>query len=51
MPKKGKFGQFKFHGAFAKKSDAREREEKVGGFIREFTVRGQKRYSVLTKEK
>ena len=39
----------KFHGAYKSKKDAKAKERKVGGYIREITVRGHKRYAVLTR--
>ena len=39
----------KFHGAFSSKADAEKRAKKVGGSIKEITVRGKTRYTVETK--
>lgn len=44
----GKGKKVKFHGAFASKEDAKRKEKSVGGFIREITVRGHRRYAVMT---
>lgn len=43
-------GQFKFHGAFKSKTDAKKRERKVDGFIKTIKVGGQRRYSVMTRK-
>lgn len=40
-----------FHGAFGTEADARIVQRKVKGFIKVITVRGHKRYVVMTKEK
>jgi len=45
----GKGRKFKFHGAFKSKADAVRKERAVGGFIREFKVKGQTRYTVMTE--
>lgn len=49
MAKKGRL--FTFHGAFKSKADARAKERSTGGFIKIIKVKGQKRYSVITKNK
>ncbi len=41
--------KFVFHGAFASKAAAREKEHEVGGFVRPATVRGHRRFMVLTR--
>ncbi len=39
-----------FHGAFAKKSDAKKKERRVrGAYISRVKIRGQTRYLVLTR--
>ena len=38
----------RFHGAFAKQADAERKAARLGGMIKSFTVRGQRRYSVMT---
>jgi hypothetical protein len=38
-----------FHGAFRHKADAVVKERQVGGFLRVLTVRGQRRYAVVTR--
>ena len=48
----GKGKQFDFHGSFASKREAVEKEKEVKGFIREHKTGGRIRYYVLTvKEK
>ena len=42
--------KFKFHGGFDHKRDAVAREREVHGFIIERTVKGKKRYFVLTEK-
>lgn len=45
----GRGRRFLFHGSFTSKEDARRREKAVkGGFIREVTVRGRRRFAVLS---
>lgn len=39
-----------FHGAFGTKEAAKRKEKRVHGFIREITVRGDKRYVVMTRK-
>ena len=46
----GKGKKFNFHGAFSKKEDAKRKEREVHGFIEETTIRGQKRYVVMTSK-
>lgn len=46
----GRGRQVVFHGAFAAKADAVRKARAVGGFVLPFTVRGQKRYAVVTKK-
>lgn len=41
--------RFTFHGAFASKTDAVQKERAVGGFIQPRTIRGQRRYVVMTE--
>lgn len=41
----------KFHGAFKSKAKAKARERSVKGYIEETTVRGQKRYVVISRRK
>jgi hypothetical protein len=43
--------KFDFHGSYTDKAEAVKKEKEVGGFIRERTVKGQKRYFVLTVKK
>lgn len=38
-----------FHGAFARKADAIRKERRVHGFIQPRTIRGQRRYVVMTE--
>lgn len=45
----GKGKKFDFHGSFADKSAAVEKEREVGGFIRERRVKGKLRYMVMTE--
>lgn len=45
----GRGRKVKFHGAFKSKERAQQKERQVGGFIREITVRGQRRYVVMTR--
>lgn len=40
--------RFTFHGAFSSKEKAVAKERAVGGFIRTRTIRGHRRYVVLT---
>jgi len=47
-PGEGK--KFKFHGSFDSKKSARTREQEVKGFIIERTVKGKRRYFVLTEK-
>lgn len=45
----GRGRRFLFHGSFTEKEDARRREKAVkGAFIREVTVRGRRRFAVLS---
>ena len=39
-----------FHGSFADKERAKEREREVRGFIRRVTVKGRTRFLVLTNK-
>ena len=45
----GRGRRMMFHGAFATKAAAVAKEREVGGFIRETSIRGQRRYMVLTQ--
>lgn len=47
MAKRGR--KVTFHGAFKSKDKARAKERRVGGFIREITVRGSRRFVVMTR--
>jgi hypothetical protein len=47
MAKQGR--KVTFHGAYSKKEDAVRKERQVDGFIREITVRGRRRYAVMTR--
>jgi hypothetical protein len=47
----GKGKKLTFHGAFTLKRKAQAKERKVGGFIRQIKVRGQRRYAVLKRSK
>lgn len=47
MAKRGR--KVSFHGAFKSKAKAVAKERRVGGFIRAITVRGQRRYVVMTR--
>lgn len=47
MAKRGR--QVTFHGAFSKKADARRKERQVGGFIQPRTIRGRRRYVVMSE--
>lgn len=47
MAKRGR--KVTFHGAFKSKAAAVAKERRVGGFIRPVTVRGQRRYVVMTR--
>lgn len=38
----------RFHGAFADAGDAAAKAQRLGGWVKSFTVRGQKRHSVVT---
>lgn len=46
----GKGKKFEFHGSYSRKADAVKKEQEVGGFIREHTIEGKRRYFVLTKK-
>ncbi len=48
MSKRGK--KVVFHGAYGTKAKAVRKERQVGGFIRRVTVRGRRRYVVMTKK-
>jgi hypothetical protein len=37
-----------FHGAFGSKKAAKAKEHEVGGFVRPITVRGSRRWVVMT---
>ena len=43
--------KFDFHGSFAHKETAVEKEKEVSGFIREKVIDGKTRYFVLTERK
>ena len=43
--------KFDFHGSFASKKAAVEKEKEVSGFIREKIIDGKARYFVLTERK
>jgi hypothetical protein len=43
--------KFNFHGSFASKEKAMEKEKEVHGFIREHQIGGVTRYFVLTERK
>jgi hypothetical protein len=47
MAKRGR--KVTFHGAFKSKAKAQAKERQVGGFIRPVTVRGSRRYVVMTR--
>jgi hypothetical protein len=47
MAKKGR--KVTFHGAFTSKEKAVAKEQRVGGFIKQITVRGSRRYVVMTR--
>lgn len=47
----GKGRKFKFHGAFASKSDAMRKKSRVRGFIRKVSIKGHRRYVVMTRRK
>jgi hypothetical protein len=47
MAKRGR--KVTFHGAFKSKADAVAKERRVGGFIKAVTVRGSRRYVVMTR--
>jgi hypothetical protein len=47
MAKTGR--KVKFHGAFKSKEKARAKERQVGGFIKAITVRGSRRFVVMTR--
>lgn len=50
MAKRGR--RFTFHGAFATKAKARQKERRVkGAFIRRVTIRGDTRFVVLTRHR
>lgn len=40
-----------FHGAFSSKADAKKKERKVHGFIRPTTIKGERRYVVMSERK
>lgn len=40
-----------FHGAFSSKEDAKKKERKVHGFIRPTTIKGERRYVVMSERK
>lgn len=40
-----------FHGSFRSKQDAKKKERAVHGFIRATTIKGKRRFMVLTKKK
>ncbi len=40
-----------FHGAFASKKKAQAKKHRVGGFLRRVTVRGSRRWVVMTRRK
>ena len=39
-----------FHGAYKSKEDAKRKEKQVHGYIEEVTVRGHRRYAVITRK-
>jgi hypothetical protein len=47
MAKRGR--KVTFHGAFKSKEKAVAKERSVGGFIRPITVRGHRRFVVMTR--
>ncbi|MGH7782389.1 MAG: hypothetical protein ACREO5_00870 [Candidatus Binatia bacterium] len=47
----GKLRKFLVHGSFEKKKDAVAKEREVGGFIRPATIKGERRFLVLTTKK
>lgn len=50
MAKSGR--KVKFHGAFKSKDKARAKEARTpGAFIREYTIRGSRRYVVMSERK
>jgi len=46
----GRGKKFNFHGAFSNKEDAKRKEREVHGFIEETTIRGHRRYVVMTSK-
>lgn len=44
----GKGRRFVFHGAFKSKADAKRKERAVGGFVRAKSIRGHRRYIVMS---